>query len=147
MPKAVSDFIDGIGSGYVICFILEENIHLIGLIDLVGSDNNISHLPSNAYRMVPHRFEVFPSELTKQTPTSPALIDRVQPFRFKLRKAGSFQVVNVETRHLENIMITKHLHYVVESDERRFFILCLSWTKWIGGSCRKWMNSTYSLVS
>lgn len=79
------------------------------------------HLPSNAHRIIPYRFEVFPSQLTRQILTAPALVDRVQPYRFKRRKAGSFQVVNVETRHLENIMITKHLHYVVETDERRFF--------------------------
>ena len=45
-----------------------------------------------------------------------ALIDRQQPYRF-LKGKMSIQVKSIETKHIENIMITKHLHYVVEDSD------------------------------
>ncbi len=81
------------------------------------------HQPSRAHRIIPYRFEIIPTP--GDLKTAPALIERVEPFRWKRRKAGSFQVVKIETRHLENVMVDKHLHYVVETGEQRFFHITL----------------------
>lgn len=42
------------------------------------------------------------------------------------------QVTGIETRHIENVMITKHLHYVVQTDSGRFFhlVYILDQTDW-----------------
>lgn len=80
------------------------------------------HTPSRAHRIIPYRFEIGPAP--KEAPgTAPALIERMQPFRFRTGKLASTQVTAIETRHMENIMITKHLHYVVKTDLGRFFHL------------------------
>lgn len=80
------------------------------------------HTPSRAHRIIPYRFEVGPAPKEKNGP-GPALTERMQPYRFQTGKLPSTQVTGIETRHLENIMITKHLHYVVETDLNRFFHL------------------------
>ena len=116
------------GSLYNLVFNEEE---LIWEIDLEGyiidkilvEVKRHKHLASRAHRLIPYRFELKPKGAEQKT--APALIERVQPFRWKRRKAGSFQVIKVETRHLENIMVDKHLHYVVETDDCRFFHIAL----------------------
>lgn len=80
------------------------------------------HTPSRAHRIIPYRLEIGPASETASA-TNPALIERMQPFRFQTGKLPSTQIARIETRHLENIMITKHLHYVVETDQHRFFHL------------------------
>ncbi|WP_018126635.1 hypothetical protein [Balneola vulgaris] len=82
------------------------------------------HQPSDAHRLQPIRFEVLPvSEIERPSPLELPLIERMAPFRFQRRKAGSTQVHHIETKHLENTMITKHLHYVVEDIDQRFYHL------------------------
>lgn len=83
------------------------------------------HTPSRAHRVIPYLFEVVPREKLNDVITGPAppLIERVQPFRFQGGKLESAQVTEVVTRHLENVMVTKHLHYVVKTDLQRFFHL------------------------
>ncbi len=83
------------------------------------------HLPSRAHRIVPYRFEIIPKSLVNRRvwDTEPPLVNRVQPYRFQTGKIPSSQAVNIATRHLENVMITKHLHYVVETDRSRFYHL------------------------
>jgi len=82
------------------------------------------HQPSDAHRMTPIRFEVFPKELIERTTTIEfALIERLRPYRFKRSKHGSIQVSQIETTHMENTMITKHLNYLVEDTEQRFYHL------------------------
>ncbi|MEX0844879.1 MAG: hypothetical protein WD022_06340 [Balneolaceae bacterium] len=83
------------------------------------------HLPSRAHRIIPYRFEIIPKNKIHDDDreTDPALVERMQPFRFQSGKMHSMQVVRIVTRHLENVMITKHLHYVVETDSNRFFHL------------------------
>lgn len=81
------------------------------------------HTPSRAHRVIPYRFEIIPKEEIRKSASGIELplTYRVQPFRFQSGKIQSTQVIDVVTRHLENVMITKHLHYVVETDQRRFF--------------------------
>ena len=80
--------------------------------------------PSDAHRMIPLRFEIFPKEQIERTkPIEFALIDRLRPYRFKKGKHGSIQVSRIETAHMENTMITKHLHFVAEDTEQRFYHL------------------------
>lgn len=83
------------------------------------------HEPSRAHRIIPYRFEIIPKNMISENipAIDPPLTDRMLPYRFQSGKIPSTQVVNVVTRHLENVMITKHLHYVVESDSHRFFHL------------------------
>ncbi len=82
------------------------------------------HQPSDAHRIVPLRFEIFPNqEIERRTPIEFALIDRLRPYRFKKGKYGSIQVSRIETAHMENTMITKHLHFVAEDTEQRFYHL------------------------
>ncbi|MEP1152199.1 MAG: hypothetical protein ABJH08_10770 [Balneola sp.] len=82
------------------------------------------HQPSDAHRMIPIRFEIFPKEIIERaTPIEFALIDRLRPYRFKRGKHGSIQVSRIETSHMENTMITKHLHFVAEDTEQRFYHL------------------------
>lgn len=81
------------------------------------------HLPSESHRIVPIRFELIPREkLDRKTPIELAFMDRMQPYRFKKGKI-SIQVKQIETRHLENVMVTKHAHYVVEDTDGRFYHL------------------------
>ncbi|REL39119.1 hypothetical protein DYD21_03955 [Rhodohalobacter sp. SW132] len=83
------------------------------------------HTPSRAHRVIPYRFEIFPESELHQTDNrpAPALAQRVEPFRFQSGKIPSSQIIKIVTRHLENVMVTKHLHYVVETDQHRFFHL------------------------
>lgn len=81
------------------------------------------HQPSDSHRITPIRFELIPKEkLDRISPIEMALIDRQQPYRF-LKGKMSIQVKSIETKHVENIMITKHLHYVVEDTDARFYHL------------------------
>ncbi|MCC5908270.1 MAG: hypothetical protein JJU13_18790 [Balneolaceae bacterium] len=83
------------------------------------------HTHSRAHRIVPYRFEILPSNLIDQSgaATGLPLTWRVQPFRFQSGNIPSTQVTSIVTRHLENVMVTKHLHYVVQTDQKRFFHL------------------------
>ena len=79
------------------------------------------HLHSRAHRVVPIRFEL--QEPGEARETRLPLTWRMQPYRFQTGKISSGQVVEIRTRHLENMMITKHLHYVVRTDQNRSFHL------------------------
>ena len=83
------------------------------------------HMPSRAHRVVPYRFEIIPKPLIsrKEWAMEPPLVNRVQPYRFQTGRIPSTQAVGIATRHLENVMVTKHLHYVVETDRSRFYHL------------------------
>lgn len=83
------------------------------------------HLPSRAHRIIPYRFEIIPRAQVqrKQSGMELSLVQRVQPYRFQSGKIISAQVIKIPTKHLENVMITKQLHYVVETDAQRFFHL------------------------
>lgn len=84
------------------------------------------HTPSRAHRIIPYRFEIIPKKMIPEEAASgiePALVDRMQPYRFQSGKILPTQVIRIVTKHLENVMVTKHLHYVIESDSRRFFHL------------------------
>jgi hypothetical protein len=50
----------------------------------------------------------------------PALPYRLSPYRIQDSQGRSYQVVAIPTRHLENLMTTKHLHYVVQLDDQRY---------------------------
>ncbi|MGB0346180.1 MAG: hypothetical protein ACPGGA_01770 [Balneolaceae bacterium] len=81
------------------------------------------HLPSESHRILPLRFELIPKEkMDRKSPIELALVDRMQPYRFKKAKV-SVQVKRIETKHLENVMVTKHAHYVVEDTDGRFYHL------------------------
>lgn len=82
------------------------------------------HKPSRAHRIIPYRFELLPEELAKKNydGTEKPLIHRLQPYRF-LKGKNPHQVLDVQTRHLENTMITRELNYVVKTDDQRFFHL------------------------
>lgn len=80
------------------------------------------HLPSDAHRIIPVRFELFPTSLIeRKTPIEMALIDRLKPYRFKKGKNGSIQVKDIETKHYENKLTEKNLNYVVEDTDGRFY--------------------------
>jgi hypothetical protein len=83
------------------------------------------HTPSRAHRMIPYRFEIIPAgKVSRDSQESELpLVQRVRPWRFQSGKIPSTQVTHIVTRHMENVMVTKHLHYVVETDQRRFFHL------------------------
>lgn len=82
------------------------------------------YLPSHAHRMVPLRFEIIDERLvTRHSLSDPPLIERLQPYRFIKGRHTSIQVGKIETSHAENTMLTKHLHYVVEDTEHRFYHL------------------------
>lgn len=82
------------------------------------------YLPSPAHRLVPLRFEIFPEDKAeRKTPAEMALIDRLQPYRFLKGKHNSIQISRIETSHTENTMLTRHLHYVAEDTDRRFYHL------------------------
>ncbi len=82
------------------------------------------HLPSDAHRMVPLRFEIIDKEaVERKSPIEMALIDRLRPYRFLRGKHNSIQVSRIESAHMENTMITKHLHYVTEDTDERFYHL------------------------
>lgn len=81
------------------------------------------HLPSDSHRIIPLRFELIPKEkMDRISPIEMALVDRVQPYRFRKGKV-SVQVKRIETKHLENVMVTKHAHYVAEDTDGRFYHL------------------------
>jgi len=81
------------------------------------------HTPSRAHRIIPYRFEVIPKShiQNKDGRPVPPLVQRVEPFRFQSGKIPSSQIIDIVTRHVENVMVTKHLHYVVETDQHRYF--------------------------
>ena len=83
------------------------------------------HTHSRAHRIIPFRFEIIPTQDIQDKPQKAGLplVHRVQPYRFQSGKLPSTQVTDIVTRHLENVMVTKHLHYVVKTDQNRFFHL------------------------
>ena len=77
---------------------------------------------SDAHRIDPLRFEVFPMEqIDRRTPIEKALVDRVLPFRFLKDKHGSTEIKRIETKHQENRISEQNLHYVVEDFDGRFY--------------------------
>jgi len=77
-----------------------------------------------AHKIIPLRFEIFPKEeVDRRTPIEFALIDRLRPYRIKRGNHGLIQVSRIETSHMENIMITNHLHFVVEDTQQWFYHL------------------------
>ena len=105
---------------------LEKNGELEGFtVDrLIAHIKRHKHAPSDAHRIDPIMFEIFPQELIQERiANAPALIERIKPFRFKRSKNGSIQVKQIETQHLENRVLDKNLHYVVEDTDGRFFHL------------------------
>lgn len=106
---------------------LEQNGEYKGMVvdRLLALIDRHKHKPSRAHRVIPYRFEILPQEIAanRTGKTELPLVRRVQPYRFQSGKLESAQVIDVVTRHLENTMITKHLHYVVETDLHRFFHL------------------------
>ena len=80
------------------------------------------HQPSLAHRIRPIRFEWLPyAQCARQSSIEHAKIDRMHPYRFLKGKNSSYQIHSIETRHLEDVMVTRHLHYIVEDTERRFY--------------------------
>ena len=81
------------------------------------------HQPSDSHRIIPLRFELIPKSMVdRKSPIELALIDRLQPYRFMKGKT-SVQIKRLETKHLENVMITRHLHYVAEDTNSHFYHL------------------------
>jgi len=77
-------------------------------------------VPSFDHRLIPYRFAVLqerPSSGVART-----LTDRMQPYRF-LRGKHSMQVTGIRCRHIEDLEFTHHLHYVVRTDQHRYFNL------------------------
>lgn len=82
------------------------------------------HTHSRAHRIVPHRVEILSAGERQSGPaTGLPYTYRLQPYRFQSGKIPSSQVTEIVTRHLENVMDTKHLHYVVKADQERLFHL------------------------
>lgn len=82
------------------------------------------HSYSDAHRIDPLRFEIFPIEvIERRRPIEKALVDRVRPFRFQKGKHGSFEIRRVETKHQENKITEQNLHYVIEDTDGRFYHL------------------------
>lgn len=80
------------------------------------------HKPQRAFRVIPYKFEIIPSsEFVSGSKTGLPFHYRIQPYRFKSGKHPSTQVVNIIGRHIEDLMTTKHLHYVVCTDSKRYF--------------------------
>lgn len=83
------------------------------------------HLPSRAHRIISYRFEIIPKQSMERAVGGMELpvTHRVQPYRFQSGKISSTQVTDIVTRHLENVMVTKHLHCVVKTYQHRFYHL------------------------
>lgn len=88
-------------------------------------------------RITPYRFELIkagsnephqvPSKQSyrkkleiAQKPLGP-LSERLSPFRILKSPRDPHQVVEVVTRHTENLMTTKHLHFVVKTDANWYY--------------------------
>lgn len=61
--------------------------------------------------------------LPNRNPTSVIRNPSVKICRFQSGKIPSSQVTEIVTRHVENMMVTKHLYYVVKVDQNRFYHL------------------------
>lgn len=90
------------------------------------------NIPTLDKRLTPYRFELRPLEERKrQLKTKnnhfverlPALAERLSPFRLMRDHGHSFQTDAIVTRHVENLMTTKHLHYVLKTSEDRYYHL------------------------
>lgn len=79
-------------------------------------------VPSYDHRLIPYRFMVIPGKTASPASIESPLIYRMQPFRF-LRGRHSMQVMNIRCRHREDLKHTSHLHYVVQTDDKRYFNL------------------------
>lgn len=80
------------------------------------------HVPSDAHRIEPIRFEIFPlSTIERRTPIELALVDRLIPYRFLKSKNYSIEVKTIETKHQENKITEQNLNYVVEDTDGRFY--------------------------
>jgi|GEM_PF-654741 hypothetical protein len=92
----------------------------------VGSENQ---------RIIPYRFELIKvgTDTTKvstqrngkiiNTSKKPlyALSERISPYRLLKGPRESHQIIEVVTRHTENLMTTKHLHFVVKTDANWYY--------------------------
>lgn len=85
--------------------------------------------------IIPYRFELLPEEVAKKnySGTEKLLMERLQPYRFQTKDQKSIQVVDLPTKHLEDIKTTKHLNYVVKSEAGKFYhiLLVLNKLQWI----------------
>jgi hypothetical protein len=54
------------------------------------------------------------------------LPNRLSPYRIqKAGHTGSFHIQYIQTRHLENLQISRHLHYVVQADTGQYYHVVL----------------------
>jgi len=79
-----------------------------------------TNVPSFDHRLIPYRFLCL--KKPSSAATTPTLIDRMQPFRF-LKGRHSMQANHIRCRHTEDLRTTRHLHYVVKTDQNRHFNL------------------------
>jgi len=49
------------------------------------------------------------------------LSERISPYRLLKGPRESHQIIEVVTRHTENLMTTKHLHFVVKTDANWYY--------------------------
>lgn len=74
--------------------------------------------PSRAHRVVPLRLGlVSKASIPKRNPsTGLPLTYRIQPYRFQSESVLSAQVVDIPARKLQNLPLTKRLHYIATTD-------------------------------
>jgi hypothetical protein len=86
-------------------------------------------------RIIPYRFELIKKgtelitlttkkqekTIINSTKTLGPLSERLSPYRLLKGQHEAHQVVEVVTRHTENLMTTKHLHFVVKTDANWFY--------------------------
>jgi len=127
------------------CFDLEyDSRHLIWELtdppDNLVLDNVVAHFRRSSrvesldHLLIPYWFQLIDKQaIASANNARIELTDRMEPFRFLLKtrfKPKSHQVKHIRSTHLENIQTDRHLHYLAETEEGRYFSLVYSHRKW-----------------
>lgn len=80
---------------------------------------------TKAHRVIPYRFELIPthkvSSLYENLDLTPT--HYLQPYRFMIEDLGTLQVIEVVTRHIEDMKIKKAFNFVVKTTTDKYYHL------------------------
>lgn len=102
--------------------------------NVIGHFRRSTRVESLDHRVVPYWFQlIHKTDIATRNGVGMELTDRMEPFRFLVKqrfKPQSHQVIRVHSTHLENIQTDRHLHYLAETWEQRYFSLVYSHRRW-----------------
>lgn len=80
---------------------------------------------TKAHRVIPYRFELIPTPMISSLYEKHDLTPNhyLQPYRFMIEDQGTLQVIEVVTRHIEDMKVKKAYNFVVKTTSGKYYHL------------------------